>query len=995
MILVVAIGALTYIQLPKRDIPEITQDLVSIQVVYPGASPESVERTITNPLEEALMNINGIEDMASTSTTGFSNITLVLSSDVDEVSLNQRINQQVSRVQSNFPDDVRAVNINTDLIQTNVATYHVLADEYETLLEARESIDVFKTDLMRINGVREINVKGLPEQYLSIQIDPEALAQNQLQPNDVIETVTRLLQPVALGSESSDGEVRTLNLSTYNTLEDFDETIITASNGDTIRLGDVTLIEVTDEDPTDLIHDGGQYAVSVTVVADDGVNVLNLEAPLAESFSNFNERLPEELSARVYFSQTEIIDDVYSSLIQSLIISLVAVMVIMVLGLPLQAAILVALAIPLSMIIGLIPLPFFGVDLNQISVIGIIVAIGILVDDAIVMNDNIERRYKLGDQPLAGILNAVKEVRVSIITSTLLIVFSFVPLTFLSGSNGDFIRALPLALVFTVLASTFLALSFIPAVRYSLRKRKPKSSKRSGLLDGLFAKLSDLYGDRVIPFSLKHPIITISSGLLVTVLFISLFLFVPFEFFPAAEREEVTITATLAEGTSLEATRDTLIDIEAYLEETHDTIRETSSYAGTGLPPIFGSTINGGGSNTGQVVVRIDQDKTKVLDFIEQAQVDLIETFDTVELEFQTIMSGPPASADIEVELSGDDLAELSALSDELYNELDTLASTLLVQSNTRTQPFTDFVIDEDQMASYDFTYQQVTGLMQLANIGAPVGTFDDGNTRLPIEIRYGDNANGLDLTQLELASFTEESPMPMIISLDTFIDRVESDQISAIQHLNGDRTVTLSVFTDGNTDEANAVIENFTSSLPSGYQLNESGETDSETAFFLEVAQLFLVVLFLIYTTLAIQFNSLTTPILISFTIILAVAGAIVGLFISGEPLSFLAVLGIVALSGVIVRNAILLIEFIEQNRNTYGTLQEAFVEAGRLRLKPILLTTMTSMAALIPIIIGGDVLFTPLAVSIVYGIFFATLLTLVLLPPLYLALLKLRKEV
>lgn len=994
ILLLVSVGIFTYIQLPKRDIPEINQPLASIQVIYPGAAPESMEKAITTPLEEELLTIDGIDEIQSASLNGFVNLTLVLSGDTDTNQLYQNINQRVSAVRTSFPDDVRAVNISTDLIQSNVETFHIAADDYETLLDNREAIHQFADSLTEISGVKSTDIRGLPSETLSVQIEPDLLARYQLQPNQVIETISRTIQPTPLGTDQPEDTIRTLTLTSYQNLDDFKATIIAQANGENVTLEDVASIDVVTDTPSSLIHEDGQAVVSVTVQADDGINILNLETPLTDAQEQADALFSDEVTISSYFSQTTIIDDVYSSLLESLIISLIAVLVIMVLGLPITSAILVALAIPLSIIIGLIPLPYTGVDLNQISVIGMIVAIGILVDDAIVVNDNIERRFLLGDSAREGVINGVKEVRVSIITSTLLIVFSFIPLTFLSGSNGDFIRGLPLALVFTVLASTFLALSFMPAFRYQEQKlRKQKKQRRSGLLNPVFEKLSNIYADKIVPFSLKRPVITIVSGLVIMIGFLSLILLVPIEFFPAAEREEVTITATLPAGTPLEETQETLIAMEDFFKET-DVVKETASYAGEGLPGIFGASIPNSGTNTGHVVVRIDQDKTKVLDFIDTYEKDARQAFPNVTMQLDTIVSGPPASADVSLTLKGEDLSELLRISEDLNSQLQASDAVSFVSSNSQTKPFTEVAIDEEAMLNYGFSETQVTGLMQLASIGAPLGTFDDGNMRLPINLSYNDNdPTGLALDNLELASFSGESPMPTIVSLDEFVAKNNIEQVNAINHLNGDRFISFDIFTTEDGD-VSSIIDAVRSELPDGFSLAESGEQDTQTEFFLEVGKLFLVVLFLIYTTLAIQFNSLTTPILISFTILLALSGAIVGLFISGEPLSFLGVLGIVALSGVIVRNAILLIEFIEQNRDNYKSLTDAFIEAGRLRLKPILLTTLTSMAALIPIIITGDVLFKPLAVAIVYGIFFATLLTLVLIPPLYLALLKLRKE-
>ncbi|WP_082394437.1 efflux RND transporter permease subunit [Halolactibacillus sp. JCM 19043] len=285
---------------------------------------------------------------------------LVLLDDVDTNQLYQNINQSVSAVRTSFPDDVRAVNINTDLIQSNVETFHIAADNYDTLLNNREAIHQFADNLTAIPGVKSTDIRGLPGETLSVQMEPDALARYQLQPNQVIETISRTIAPIPLGTDQGDDTIRTLTLSSYQDLDDFKATLITNTNGENVTLEDVASIEVITDAPSSLIHEDGQSVVSVTVQADDGINILNLDTPLKEAQAEADTLFSDDVTISSYFSQSTIIDEVYSSLLESLIISFIAVLVIMVLGLPITSAILVALAIPLSIIIGLIPLPYSG-----------------------------------------------------------------------------------------------------------------------------------------------------------------------------------------------------------------------------------------------------------------------------------------------------------------------------------------------------------------------------------------------------------------------------------------------------------------------------------------------------------------------------------------------------------------------------------------------------------------------------------------------------------
>ncbi|UOQ50196.1 efflux RND transporter permease subunit [Gracilibacillus caseinilyticus] len=999
VLLLIITGIFTYLQTPKRDIPEISQNIASISTVYPGANPEVVENEITNPIEEKVMEIEGVDNVTSASTNGFSTVTVTLSDNANSDSVYSTIRQYVQDAESGFPDDAFSPEVKTDLVTSSVATYHLLSDNRDDLYAIRDQVENWKSSLTEISGISSVSVKGLPEQKVLISLDQEALADNQIQPNQVIEAIQNELSPTALGTESNQQQNILLNLVSVDDLAQLEDIYIA---GET-TLSDIASINVENEATEDLITYKDQAALSLTVFAEDGGNISSLQDQIDEKVSKLKEDLPAEVNADRFYSQSTVIDEVYNSLLISLAISLLSVIIIMVLGLPISSAILVALAIPISIIVGLIPLPYAGVDLNQISIIGIIVAIGILVDDAIVVNDNIMRRYQLGDGPMDGVKRGLKEVRVSIVTSTLLIVFSFFPLTFLSGSNGEFIRALPIALMGTIIASTLLALTLIPTVQYTRQLKLYKTKKRRvGLLTSFFRWLENLYADNVLPAIIKKPWLTVISGIVICILLLLLAVKVPFEFFPAADRAEVTLSLTLDEGTPIEETDQKLADIESYIQENAEDISETARYTGGGLPNIFNSGLTRSGENTGQIVIRVDRDKTSASAFIEQYEKELRDEFPDSEIFLETIVSGPPPSPAIELKLKGPDLDVLLEKSTALKDQLNELDSVEIATVNTGTsQPVKTYDIDRDFLAQNGISLNQVTGTLQLANAGVPLSEIKVDDQKLNMELRLDEGTeNAIDLSELS-AVVASDQGAPSIYSFDEFITSSEDQQIAAITHTNGDRTITISAYESGEGDfaaETTEVIDSMRAELDDidgEYALGEDGEASAETEFFVEVAKLFVIVLFLIYITLAIQFNSLLTPFLITSTIFLAITGAVVGLFVSGQPLSFLAVLGIISLSGIVVRNSILIIEFIQQNKEQYeGNTAEAIITAGRARLRPIILTTLTSIAALTPIIFMGDVLFKPLAVSIVAGLIFSTVLTLLLLPAFYMTMEKFRAK-
>ncbi|KGX92127.1 multidrug transporter [Pontibacillus halophilus JSM 076056 = DSM 19796] len=997
--LLVLTGIFTYLQLPKREIPEINVNVASITTSYPGATPQEIEQSITTPLENEIEGINGIDSYQSASTTGFSSLTVTLEGGVDTNTTYSKIRQAVSDVSRTFPENANDSNVETDLQASAVASYHLQAENHEELYNLQDEVELWKEQLESIGDVDYVQVKGLPSEELLVNLDLEQLNENAINPGNVIDAINQELKPGAIGTvEQNDQRYQLLikKASDWQQLEDL--SVGKNGEGESVRLGDIGSISLTLKDEEDIITYKEKPSLSLTVLAKEGVNISALQDEITTKVDELSSELPESISVEQFYTQSTIIEEVFTNLLSSFGFSLLAVLVVMLLGLPVSSAILVAIAIPISVLVGLIPLPYTGVDLNQISIIGIIIAIGILVDDAIVVNDNIQRRYQLGDNALQGVIQGVKEVRLSIFTSTLMIVFSFFPLTFLSGTNGDFIRALPMTLICTIIASTILSLTLIPTVQYGRKKRNKKmnSEGKVGLLGGLFQKLETGYADSVLPKVSKRPVIFGVSGILLCVALLFLATRIPFEFFPEADRQEVTVSVTYSQETPIEKTTEQLQTMEQYIQEETDKITETAVFAGNGMPALFSSGLERTGEYTGQLLVRVDKDKTSASSFIDEWEPKLRDEFKDAEIFLETIVSGPPPSPPVEVQIQGPELDQLLSIARDLKGDLEGISTSNLVTLNMNNeQPALQYTLDRDFMAENSISLQSVTSQLQIANTGIPLSTIDTGSEQLPMRLLVDDgDSDGLDLSELTVVSSAQsQSGPPTTYTLDEFISTEETNQVGTIPHVDGERTITLRAYgEEGSTFQSDAAdtVDAFEESLPEDYAFTQSGQSDAATEFFIEVSKLFLIVLFLIYLVIAVQFNSLLMPFLITATVFLAITGAIVGLFVFQEPLSFLAVLGIVSLSGIVVRNSVILVEFTEQNLKQSMAVEEAIKEAGRTRIRPIVLTTLTSIAALVPIIFSGDQLFQPLAVSIVAGLAFSTLLTLLLLPAFYLILYK-----
>ncbi|WP_216828339.1 efflux RND transporter permease subunit [Alkalihalobacterium elongatum] len=986
------IGLITFFQLPQREIPEISLPVASISTIYPGANPGTVERSITVPIEEELERIEGISKHSSISAAGVSTIILELEDGIDQDKVLSKVSQAITNVSTTFPDGVLSPTISDDRAIGALSSYHLVTDDaYEELYALQPMVTEWQRAIEAVTGIKGTIVKGIPDQELLLTLEQEKMNEFGILLPSVLAALEGEFDQVPLGKEERNGSLSQLTLPVIKDVDQVGKLVVGISNeGEAVALNDIGQVEIKYVSPTDIITYEGKRAISFTVIPEKGIDVPSLHRTIDERLSELSKDLPSTVSIDLFYTQDSIVTEIFTDLAISFIIAVIVVIIVTLLGLNLASAVIVALAIPTSILLGLIPLPYLGVDLNQISIIGFIIALGILVDDAIVVNDNIERRYKLGDSPLDGALNGTREVRVSIITSTLAIVFTFLPLVFITGSGGDFIRALPSVLITTIIASTIISLTLVPIYRiWRQRKRKAERKFDNGLLGKPIDQLANWYADKVLGSIVRKPLRVGILGLVLCTAVYGLVPFIPVVFFPSADRQEVTVDVIAPVQMTLEQTDELMTSIEERMREDEGII-EVTRFTGSGVPPLFGSALTGPGENTGQLLVRVKKEKQSAEETISKWSDILQEEFPSVETKLTTIEAGPPVGAPIAVKVSGNEIESILDIVNDLRNSIAIMEETRTVVDDVgEPLPTTIFEPDRSILNDYGISMKEISQQIRLVTEGIPVGQFDDGfnyyDMRLVIqgEGRQGD----VDLSQLAVVGETNQGP-PTIVNLDELLTIKSSEEIQRIPHENGVRTVTLRVYPreDMKASLETKIYDYLDSyTYSEDYTISVGGETEARSDFFIEVGKLFIVVVFLIYIVMAIQFYSLSTPILVMSTVYLAISGAVIGLFITQTGLGFMAMMGVVSLAGIVVRNSIVLIEFIEQRVKSGSLLKEAVIEAGRARLRPILLTALTAIAALVPIALSGDVLFTPLAISIISGIFFSTFFTLLLVPALY----------
>jgi multidrug efflux pump len=999
-LLFIIIGVFTFLQLPQREIPETSINIGTVSTVYPGATVDSVERNITNPIETKLQSIEGIEETSSSSSAGFSSIIVTVADGEDKKEVFSNVRQAISDLTASFPEEAFEPEVSEANVKMPIVSYHLTGNDTESLFALQDELSRWKEEVESVPGISGTSIKGLPEEKISIELDPELLKEKGILLPDVISSINEEFYPAPLGKQEMDQEIVQLTLEHYGSVEDMEKLFVGKSpQGESVLLGDIGKAEVVQKETEDIVTIDGKPSISFTAFVEAGQDIPSVDEAVSSLVEDLGKGLPDDIDLQPYYSQAYQVSDIFDGLYLSLAISVAAVILTTALGLTASGAFVVALAVPISVLMGLIPLPFADVDLNQISVIGAIIALGILVDDSIVVNDNIQRRYKMGEGAMVGAVNGTKEIWVSIVTSSLAIVFTFLPLVFLSGGNGAFIRALPTVLITTILASTLVALIFVPMMRFMLyRKTSKKVSDAPGLLGRPLNLMADIYADKILkPFS-NRPKLVGFLGLIFTTAIFGLAVLTPFEFFPAADREEVTIDVILPIGVTLEDTAGQLRDIEEMLL-TDPGVKETSVFAGTGLPNLFNSSLQASGENTGQIVARVDRKNQTAQGLIDDWSSVLREEYPEAEIFMETIQQGPPAGAPVTVTVKGPEIERLLELRDTLSRKIEDAGADFAVDNIGTPEPAVKYVPDRAKLEEYGITINQISEQISLATEGIPLQTFDNGVSKRDMNIILGDPEEPLNLEELEITAggSTQAGPL-VLVPVSELVDEERTEEIQRIPHQDGDRAITIRAFPkeeENFKENVQKIVEDEREALDSNdYSILLGGENQAQNDFFAEITILFIIVIFLVYLLIAFQFNSLGLPFLVLTAVYLALAGSILGLFVTQTPISFLAVMGMVSLTGIVVRNSVVLIEFMEQGLREGMAIKDAVVEAGRVRLRPILLTALTSIVALIPVAVSGDALFTPLAITIISGILFSVILTVIIVPMLYLGFKKVPAE-
>jgi multidrug efflux pump subunit AcrB len=986
-LMAVALGVTTLFNMPRSEDPEIEAPQYAIVVVYPGTSPEDMEELVVDPVEE---KINELEDMKRIKTTisdGLAVFRVEYKYESDPDEKYQELVREMNGLRADLPSDIFSIDIQkfqpSDVNIVQIALISENASRAKLKFHAEE----LKDELEKISLLKNVEVQGLPEQIVRIELRLEKIAQMHIPLQAIIGTLQSEMANIPGGSIVAGSKAFSIKTSgNYTNLEEIKNTIVYAANGKNILLRDVADSYITFDETKHITRLNGHRCVFVIAAQKPGLNISQTQKVYAPVLEAFDKKLPSNIDMVHHFDQAENVNGRLAGLGKDFLIAILLVSITL-LPLGFRAATIVMISIPLSLAIGLVLLNLLGVSLNQLSIVGLVVALGLLVDDSIVVVENIERWMREGHTRFEATIKATKQIGIAVVGCTVTLIIAFLPLLFLPEGAGDFIRGLPLAVIMSVVASMVVSLTVIPFL--SSRLLKDHGASGGNVFMKVLQKLIHGSYSRLLDNALKHPVITTVLAGVIFFGSLQLFPLIGFALFPASEKPQFIINAITPLQTNLEKTD----SVARYVEEVVSRVPQVSYYAtnvGKGNPRIYYNVVQENErTDFAQIFVQLDdhtspEEKLSIINSLR----DEFKGYAGAKIEVKNFEQGPPIVAPVEVRLFGDNLDSLRLYAGKIETLLKQTDGTIYVNnpiSNLKSD--IRVVINQDKARMSGINTVDIDRTVRLAVAGLEMGNFSDAEGEdfdIYLTTPKKERATLASLDNLFINT-SQGAPVPLeqIASL-----KLESSPLS-IDHYNKVRMVSVSSFVQKgltNDEVIGNVIEKMQHlKLPDGYSFMMGGEVEATQESFGGLGPIIIVTVFLFVAVLILMFKTFKSMLIVLSVIPLGIVGAVVALFISGNPLSFVAIIGLIALAGVEVKNSILLVDFTNQLRQQGKSVEEAIREAGEVRFLPIVLTSLTAIGGLMPIALSTNPLISPLAIVLIGGLISSTILSRIVTPVVY----------
>jgi hydrophobe/amphiphile efflux-1 (HAE1) family protein len=994
MMMLVVFGMVALFQLDTDEYPEIDAPVVVVAVPYPGASPDVVEREVIDPMEEAISGISGIDRMRSSSLDSYGNITVEFDFSKDPRLATQEIRDKISEIRNDLPPEMEE----PILTQFDPADRPILSLALTSPglsgAELTRIVDPGITRKLRgITGVASVNLSGAIERELVVEIRPRDLQAAGVSVGQVVLALQSQNLASPVGRLEGQVDERTIRLKgRLESPSDFKQLVVSQSGGRVVRLGDLADVKDATEEPRSSANYNAEEAVGINILKSTGFSTTAVADEVRKQVVEIQRTLPAGVTLRIVQDAGVRVENSVLGVEEALIEGAALTVAVVFLFLnSWRSTVITGLALPVSVLASFVAVWAFGFTLNTMSLLGLSLAIGILIDDAIVVRENIVRHVEMGKGHYRAAFEGTDEIGLAVTATTLSIVVVFVPIAFLGGLAGQWFKPFGLTIVSSVLVSLFVSFSLDPMLSaywpdpHRPLEQRPLLSRVLGRFNRWFDRRAEGYKG-VIAWALDHRVSMVSLAMLTFVAALALpaMGIVGAGLVPEMYNSEFQIDLETPAGSNLAYTR-----VKA--QEVASIVRQRSEVAYTY------TTVGGQGDAVDEGIVFV-----KLLPKNERARSQQLVTADL--RAALTRLSGVsvslsvgwnPGEKQIQLQVYGTDAKELTRLAQAVAHELGQVPGAVDISLSTKGQkPELDVQLDRGLAGSLGVTVGQVAQALRPAFAGIDVGDWIDpsGETR-DVTIRLAPESRTAvgDLESLPLPVGGPNNPGASV-PLGQVARITQAIGPARIDHLDRDRVITVEANTQNRP--LSGVVNDLTARVaqsvqfPPGYGMSQGGQTRDQVEIFTQMFVAIGVAIMLMYFVLVVQFGSFLEPLSIMLSLPLSLIGVMLALVITGESLNIMSMIGIILLVGIVAKNAILLIDFAKWSEEKGMERREALIQAGRVRLRPILMTTFALVAGMVPVAMGGGEggdFRAPLGIAVIGGVITSTLLTLLVIPTVY----------
>lgn len=990
--LVIVAGVAALLQMPRREDPKIAIRRGLVLAAYPGASATQVVEQVTKKIEQRLFAYGEVrkEKTVSTSLGGGVVIDVTLDDAIkDPGPFWSKLRHDMNELSfQGLPKGVLGPIVNSDFGDVVAVLVAVTGDRYSAA-ELGEYLKRIETELLRVPAVSKVKRIGEQPEKIYITGSMQRLVQYGITPLHLIaalQSENTVAEAGSFAGGNTRAPLRTTGL--YQSQDQIRRQMVGMSNrGTPIYLGDVADVERRQADVDFYVRANGKPALMLTLEMRDGYNIVDFGRQVDARIDAVRAQLPPDVHIASMVDQPKVVKERVSHFLVEFGMALVAVIAVTLILLPFPVAAVAATAIPITVFMTFGILRLLGIELHQVSLAALIVVLGMVVDDAIVIADNYVELLDEGMSNDDAAWHAASDLAIPVLAATVTIAAAFLPLAFLPGQMGEFMFSLPVTVAIALANSFIVAMLVTPLLCHAFIKKglhatpgKVQAPGRRGALEVMQAGY-----DRIIAYAMEHKRQTMAFGVVAVLAGLGLGALVPQLFFPPAERDEFAINVWMPEGTRLNTTNEAVLQIEKALQAEKN-VASYASFVGQGGPRFFFSFEPAlPRPNIAQIIVTTTS-VGATPPIVKHLRETLPLGIPDAEIDVQRLTQGNPMWAPIEVRIAGPDVTTLRQLATQVSGILEKTPHSFMVRNDFREDSYALQVNVNPEIASrLGMTNTVVSNMLAGTFMGMPISTLWEGDRPIDMVLRLDEShrSQAEDIGSTYMVSQYARMPLSGIADIKPVWE------VSRIVHRNGVPTVTVGSFSEDGVlpSKVLAAVRPKIDALklPQGYDIDYGGEYADQTESFGHLSVGMLVGVLLIFVILLFQFQNIKDALVVMVSIPLALFGAFLGLLITRNPFGMTAFMGLISLTGVVVRNAIILIDFIRGKLAEGESLELAALEAGRRRLRPIFLTTVAAAAGLTPMILSRSGLWSPLASVIAVGLIFSMIFTLVVVPVLY----------